>query len=144
MSAEVFVSQLLLEPVPRLGLWRSHQTAMIHLPARRWRLVMGAPFYCDLASVPNWAWPALDCGPNHLSVPAFAHDYTARLGARLIPDNGLARSVTFEESLVIFSDVMEWAGISPEDRWKVISAVKVAPARYWHRKLVGWRPKELP
>ena len=140
----MFVSQPKLEPVPQLGLWRSLALVVIYVNSLKGdRLHIPYPFYSDLASVPNWAWPFLVCTPNHLSVAGYVHDYLCRTDAKLITHDGYEESITFDRSLMIMNSVMVWSRVSEIDRWKVISALKHKPEDYWHLKPVSWRPAGL-
>jgi len=138
--SQVYVSHCPLEPIPMLGLWRTTKPLEVYVGLIRIHIPQA--FYSDLASVPNWAWPMLDCTPNDLSVAGLVHDYLSRKDARryyITADIG----VTFEQATHTFNLIMEWSLISPRDRWKVISAVKLDPDSYWHQKAVDWRPEEL-
>jgi len=140
----IVYSRFLLEPLPHLGLWRTpNQTILMELNDQEY-LVIRHHFYSDLASVPNWAWPLLECTPNHLSIAGMTHDYLSRRDALIHHVTAPPLPVTFDRSLTIFNDVMEQHGsISGSDRWKIISAVKAHRHTYWQKRDVAWRPEEL-
>lgn len=129
-----------LTPIPPLGVWRTLES--IHVEDERGRILpIGPDTYSDLASVPNWAWPVLDCNANNLAMAGLTHDVACRRDAFLVVRaTGDVLPVTFEDSLYFMNAVMVLDGISPSDRWKIISALKVGPDDYWHKKDLAWRP----
>ena len=138
----ITATQMLLEPLPHLGLWRTWSTHRVRFESGE-HVVIPPGFYTDLASVPKWAWAMLSCGPSNLSVAGVVHDFICRKDARLLTEDGDRRVISFERSLGLMSEAMRDTGIEASDRWKVISALKVNPVEYWQKLTINWLPEGI-
>jgi len=138
----MIVSWAKLTPYPKLGLWRTNETISLYFKHRAAHMYIPANFFTDLATVPNWAWQFLSCNPNHLAMMGLIHDYSCRLDAQIFAgDRSYSSAVLFDDSLMFANEVMLDANVSDEDRWKVVSALKFNPEKYWRKELVAWRPR---
>jgi hypothetical protein len=130
----------MLQPYPKLGLWRVIEPISIYFKHMDVRIYIPASFWTDLASVPNWVWPYLSCEPTNLAGMGLVHDYTSCSDAKIYGADGLPREVSFDDSLIFANEVMVEDGVSGPDRWMIISALKLRRGSYWRRDSITWCP----
>jgi len=138
----IHISRILLEPFPRHSIWRSYKSAMLKWDDDRKMLLIPGGTYSDLATIPNEVWPLLATDPNQTALAGFVHDYTVRWDAFLVEAERV-KPISFDESLIVTNLVLEDSGVDGFDRWKIITALKVAKPIYWHKKSVNWVPEGL-
>lgn len=129
-----------LEVLPLEGLFCTlEQVAWAH--EKGYHVLVPCGFYFNGASVPKWCWPMLEASPPRLVIPGLIHDYLVREGAVVHWDaSAVAEPLTADFAAEAMDDVMEWAEIDPDDREKIVMALKVTAAWYWQKKPVDWAP----
>jgi len=138
----MILSWPMLQPYPKFGLWRVIDPIVVYFKHREARIYIPASFWTDLASVPNWGWPSLSCGPQHLVHLGLVHDFASCHDARWHDLDGIPHEITFDDSLYFGTEVMVEDGIGALDRWKVISTLKFMSYSYWHEDSILWTPDQ--
>lgn len=130
-----------VELYPAKGLVRLAGPLSCRLADDRIVLAPGG-FYSDLASVPRFAWGALESTPARLSVMGILHDYAVRVGAKLHHPNGDAEPFTVEAATDLAVEVARYYGVPAADRWVIGAGLFIAQGTYWQRREVLWTPAQ--
>jgi len=131
-----------LRPLPKHGLFQIRQEALWSHDKKGYYVVIPYLFIFNGASVPKWCWPMLDASPPFLVVPGLVHDYLVRCKAEVHWYKGFSpRKLDADLAAEIMDDVMEWAGVTEDDRKKIVTALKVTAPFYWHNKPIDWDPR---